>query len=287
MLLHGIDQPSFDGTNTYFVSKAAGKDVKVALSGQGGDELFAGYPHFAGLLNASEYERRFPAWVRSIIKPLISFVPGRYLPNKTWLSLSSLERYAMLRNLANEKSKRKIISKSFFSAFNPKPLTDVLRPFMKPSDDSLALTSYIEVRNYLSNTLLRDGDAVSMAHSLEVRPILLDHILAEYIFTLPSILKLNKEGGKRIFLDALRDLIPESIVHRPKMGFEMPLYDWLAGPLQDRAQMALACSNAKLIFDKQFLDRSAIGLQEFNRRDRRLWGYMMLIEWMNANHASL
>jgi asparagine synthase (glutamine-hydrolysing) len=286
-LVQGIDQPSLDGTNTYFVSKAAHTGVTVSLSGQGGDELFAGYPHFSDLMRASDWDRRFPAWFRSLCKPIIKATPGRFLPDKHWLASTPLERYALLRNLADELTKSKITRKEFRAGFKAHPLTEAIQPFLKPSQDSVALTSYVEIKNYLANTLLRDGDAVSMAHSLEVRPVLLDHVLVEYVFALPSRLKLNHEGGKRVLIDALRDLIPEPILTRPKMGFEMPLFDWLSGPLKARALDTLSSSPARKIFTERFREEAQGNIQEPLKNDRRLWGYVMLIEWLNANHCNL
>jgi len=282
-LVRGLDQPSLDGTNTYFVSKAASAGVTVALSGQGGDELLAGYPHFASLLRAADWDQRFPAWIR----PLIGAVPGRYLPDKQFITSSLLDRYAMLRNNAGESKKRRITNTPFRAGFTPQPLTEIIRPWLRDTKVSVALTSYIEIKNYLANTLLRDGDAVSMAHSLEVRPVLLDHVLAEYVFALPSRLKLNEDGGKLVLLEALRDLIPEPIINRRKMGFEMPLFDWLSGPLKDRAQDALSSPNAVKIFSTEFLEESKFNIREPRHMDRRLWGYVMLVEWMNASHCSL
>jgi asparagine synthase (glutamine-hydrolysing) len=286
-LVQGIDQPSLDGTNTYFVSKAAHTGVTVSLSGQGGDELFAGYPHFAGLARAADWDRKFPDWFRRLSTPFIRYIPGRFVPDKYWLSRTPVERYAGLRNLADEHRKMQISNKELHSGFKPQSLVEVYRALLKSSLDSVSLTSYIEVKGYLANTLLRDGDAMSMAHSLEVRPVLLDHVLAEYVFGLPSRLKLNKEGGKKVLLDSLRDLIPEPILNRRKMGFEMPLFDWLSGPLQDRALDTLTSSNAHAIFSQRFLEEASSTIREARKRDVRLWGYVMLIEWMNVNQCAL
>jgi asparagine synthase (glutamine-hydrolysing) len=130
--------------------------------------------------------------------------------------------------------------------------------------------------------LLRDGDVMSMAHALEARPILLDHQLAEFAFSLPSHLKLAGGQGKAVFLAALRDLLPPAVLDRPKRGFELPLLRWLSGPLRERGDDAFASAAARRLFRPDFLEDARRRLRSPSPRDFRLWAYLVLVEWLRA-----
>lgn len=285
-LIWAIDQPSLDGTNTYLVSKAARTGVTVALSGLGGDELFAGYAHFQKFVQAAKWSSS-DFTTQKVKQMALRVAPSRLISDKSFLSLDPLARHATIRSLASEADKQLITSKSFFNECGARGLVDVYEQFMRPELDAVSQTSYMEVKGYLPNTLLRDADAMSMAHALEVRPLMLDHVLAEFIFALPSELKIKGKATKRLLLSALRDILPEEIVARPKMGFEMPLFEWLAGPLYDRAIEALSSPRAAAIFSSDFIDASKKTLRAKTGRHIRLWGYVMLIEWLNHQQCEV
>lgn len=270
-LVRAIDQPSLDGTNTYLVSQAASRDLKVALSGLGGDELFAGYPHFRRLRRAAAFgaAHRFAR-----------HVPRRLLRDRDLITASPLERYATLRSLADDEVKRGIVNADL--ALTRTPLEALYAPLLGRGRDSVAQTTYIETNRYLGDTLLRDCDAMAMAHSLEVRPVLLDHRLAEFAFALPDALKLGSYN-KPLLVDAVRDLLPPELATRPKTGFELPLQSWLAGPLRDRAIDALSSDSARALFARPFLDTTLQGLRLRQKPSLRIWAYLMMIEWVRAN----
>ena len=284
-IVRSIDQPSLDGANTYLVSRAASTSVKVALSGLGGDELFAGYSHFRRHLVAARLRRNHRAWA-----PLwraSRCLPDRFRHNLMLPALTPLERHATVRCHAYERDKAALTSTQFRSGIDLRPLTDFYTRHWRDELDTVTQLSYTELNGYMAHTLLRDVDAMSMAHSLEVRPILLDHVLATFAFMLPAAYKLGPDGSKSILTDALRDLLPTEILERGKRGFELPLLRWLAGPLRDRALGALASASAAAIFAPAFLRRARGQVAAPGRRDTRLWPYVILLEWLESNRCTL
>lgn len=286
-LVWAIDQPSLDGTNTYLVSKAARTGVTVALSGIGGDELFAGYPHFQRFVQAAKWKGSDSFLSKRVKGSVLWALPNRYVPDKQFLTLDPLARHTSIRSLATEGDKQHIANKSFRYECSERQLSDMYAGLMRPALDPVSQTSYVEVKGYLANTLLRDADAMSMAHALEVRPVMLDHVLAEFIFALPPEFKVKGAATKVLLTDALSDILPEQITKRPKMGFEMPLFDWLAGPLYERALAALSSRRAASIFSSEFIIESKRNLKSATGRHVRLWGYVMLIEWLNYHQCEV
>jgi asparagine synthase (glutamine-hydrolysing) len=142
------------------------------------------------------------------------------------------------------------------------------------------------VNNYLIDTLLRDSDVMSMAHGLECRPILLDHELMETAFALPDGFKIKEGLKKAIFIDAVKDIIPESVYNRKKTGFEMPLASWMSRPLLTRMKEAFQSDVAAEVFSRKYL-RSAISSLERGSVLREYWADLVLIRWMLATGASI
>ena len=286
-IVHSIDQPSLDGTNTYVVSKATGEAVKVAISGLGGDELFAGYPHFRELSNIAKVEQRLSWFGESGRKRIFRACPGRFMRNKALFLLSPGQRYETLRNLCKDSDKLGRLSPSFVSDDLASTLSDVYAPWLRMSMDAVSEISYVEVQGYLANTLLRDVDAMSMAHSLEVRPVLLDHRVAEFAFALPSRLKMEAGENKPALVNAVRDLLPESLLSRPKAGFELPLSEWLTGPLKDRAVSTYSSTMARSLFSECFLGETVRSIKQCERVSSGVWANMMLLEWLVLHQCEL
>jgi asparagine synthase (glutamine-hydrolysing) len=278
-IVTAIDQPSLDGTNTFLVSRAAGKSQKVALSGLGGDELFAGYPHFRQLQRAARFDRWLGSSPRSLARTAVRRIPGRFLRERDLLAASAAERFATLRLLADDAGKQELLNPDLAARMSRPPLSAHYEPLLRRELDSVAQTSYVEIRCYLADTLLRDADAMAMDSSLEVRPVLLDHVLAEFAFALPSSLKLSATTNKAVFIDAVRDLLPPELLQRRKTGFELPLQSWLAGPLRDRARDAFSSPQAAAIFSRAFLKETLDHLAARRPPAIRVWAYLLLVEW--------
>ncbi|MBT3291611.1 MAG: hypothetical protein HN380_29980, partial [Victivallales bacterium] len=248
------------------------EQVKVVLTGLAGDELFAGYPHFR--------RHRLAACLPQQLFAPLRALPDRFRHNLMLPALSESERLATLRCQMYEREKRCVLNPDFLADFQPAPVARL--PELHADLDPVAQLSLYELEGYMPRTLLRDGDAMSMAHALEARPILLDHRLAEFAFALPSACKLAAGQGKAVFLKALGNLLPESVLNRPKRGFELPLLRWLAGPLRDRADAAFASATARELFTDSFLADARQRLRSPGPRDFRLWPYFILLEWLRA-----
>ncbi len=235
-----LDQPSGDGINTYFVSRAVrAAGLKVALSGIGGDEVFAGYQNFRRM----QWLERLPS-----------------LPAANAFGLRAgghVERVLGLMGSGNAKARyrhlRSMFSPSECRALAPQTQEPLLSTFL-PSSDALSTFSRLELDGYLRNTLLRDTDVMSMAHSLEVREPLLDTRLVEYVLTLPSNLKLSPKVNKPLLVAATGTL-PKAATDRQKMGFSFPLEAWLKTDLRDWA--------TDLVRDEARAEKAGLDPQQF------------------------
>lgn len=287
-IVENLDQPSIDGANTYTVAGAARRDVTVALSGLGGDELFAGYPHFRHIAEAA---RRLPEGI-----PMLSgvadagwtrLVPGRVRRRLGMLVHGPVRRLSSLRRLMTERESTNAFSADFRDGFLPALPEARVAQLMRSELDIAAEVSYVELNTYLRDTLLRDTDAVSMAHGLEVRPVLLDHELVEFAFSLPAEYKLQAGRQKRILVDAVADLLPPEILHRPKRGFELPMVAWLAGPLRGRALDLLASGSARQLFDRRFLAAARRHVGSGRPRAYRYWSAVVLLAFVEKQQLRL
>ncbi len=202
-------------------------------------------------------------------------------------ALPQHERLATLRCLMTDHAKTTALTSGFRAGFEPAPLERLYPVTESEPADPVATLSRIELEGYLARTLLRDGDVMSMAHGLEVRPILLDHELAAFALALPSAYKLCRGRGKAVFLAALRGLVPATVLARPKCGFELPLLRWLSGPLRERAEAALASESARSLFVPSFLTDARQRLAQPGPRDFRLWPYVVLLEWLRRSRCTV
>ncbi len=259
--LGALDHPTMDGINTYFVSWAARQvGLKVALSGLGGDELFAGYPTFADTPRLSKLIKCawfVPAALRRMTAPLVAGLGARQ---------GSLDAG---RKAAAAWVYPDILPHPYFYArtlFPPGQLERIIEPRFRPSTVSadgvtleptwlgwlgrtadearklepIAGVSWLEMRTYLTSTLLRDTDAVSMAQSLEIRVPLLDTLLVEFVGSLPDAARCRPHAQKALLVEALGDLLPQEILAQRKRTFTLPWEEWLRGPLRARMEASFA-----------------------------------------------
>ncbi len=260
-VLAALDQPTMDAINTYFVSWAAKEaGLKVALSGLGGDELFAGYQTFADtprlsrLIGCAWY---VPAAVRRITAPLVAGLAARQgSPDAArkaaaaWAYPDALPHpYYFARTLFPPGQVERIIDPRFRpSTVNADGVT--LEPtwlgwLERTADEARKLepvagVSWLEMRTYMASTLLRDTDSVSMAQSLEVRVPLLDTAVVEFAGSLPDAARRRPGAQKALLVEALGDLLPREILAQGKRTFTLPWEEWLRGPLRARMEASFA-----------------------------------------------
>ncbi len=259
--LAALDQPTMDAINTYFVSWAARKvGLKVALSGLGGDELFAGYQTFADTPRFSkliQFAWFVPAALRRMTAPLVASLASRKrspdAPRKAaaaWAYPDALPNpYYFTRTLFAPGQLERIAEPRFRSStVNADGVS--LEPtwlgwLERTSNEARKLEpiggiSWLEMRTYMASTLLRDTDAVSMAQSLEVRVPMLDTPLVEFVGSLPDAGRRRAGTQKALLVEALGDLLPQEILAQRKRTFTLPWEEWLRGPLRARLEASFA-----------------------------------------------
>ena len=228
-IFFAMDQPTIDGINTFFIAKAAKEaGLKTVLSGLGADEIFMGYPSF---------RRAF--FLRKIQKlPEILKLPLRFfsLFGGRWSRLSYLKNdaplnfYLAIRGLFTPREVAQMLNisvKEVNNFINELAELTNLQINKLNNLDPTDLLSYLELKFYLQNQLLKDTDFMSMRHSIEVRVPFLDHELVEYLSSLPPALKLGNEVNKPLLVEAACDLLPSEIFTRHKMGFTFPFQKWM------------------------------------------------------------
>ena len=284
-VIASIDQPSIDGTNTWIVSRATGRFVKVAVSGLGGDELFAGYEHFRWLCQDTILSAdSFPLAIK-VLEKIHALRPNFITERLLFKSAVPAQRLAMLRRVLGNYEFKSVVRPEWRKSFRER-LAGRQERLCRTDADKVQQTSYAEIRGYLLSTLLRDGDVMSMAHSLEIRPMLLDHPLAEFAYALPAACKMDEKKTKRVFIEAVSEYLPTALKTRPKMGFELPFASWMAGDLKPRFEALVNSQTARNIFQPLYLRSLTRALRQ-GKPPRALWAWGVLLAWSEMHRIQL
>jgi asparagine synthase (glutamine-hydrolysing) len=268
ILAQTYDEPYADSSAlpTYRVCQLARRHVTVALSGDGGDENFAGYRRYR--LHGMEETLR-SALPISIRRPAFGML-GRMYPKADWaprvfrakstfqaLSRTSVDAYFHSVSVLRDDMRRQLFSDAFRARLGGYSAVEVFRRHARHAgtDDALALVQYLDLKTYLVGDINTKVDRASMAHSLEVREPLMDHPLVEWLASLPSSLKVRGQEGKYLLKKSMEPYLPSDVLYRPKMGFSVPLAQWFRGPLKQRVNDAILGSRLAStgIFNARYL----------------------------------
>jgi asparagine synthase (glutamine-hydrolysing) len=287
------DEPFADSSAlpTYFVSQVARERVTVALSGDGGDENFAGYTRYFMDQQEHRFRRLLPFGIRrAVFGPLAAAYPKldwapRFLRAKTtFQSLSSdhIEGYFETMSTFRRYEKPLILSDDAKHQLAGYDSTDLFRQYYAQADtaDPLSRIQYVDVKTYLTDDILTKVDRASMANSLEVRCPLLDHKLMELVASMPSDLKLRGTVGKYVFKKALEKDLPYGIVNRSKMGFGVPLASWFRNGIRDYAHTFIVGRSDPYLsqeFVTKIWNQHQSGIRD---RSGHLWNVLMFRLWL-------
>lgn len=293
-----LDEPlgDFSIMPTFLVSQMARQHVTVALAGDGGDELFAGYDTYVAQAMAQRYERVLPTAVRERFVPDIAarfkprpakkgavnkakrFVEGAALPpqlqHTRWMMfLSSAERTALYRP-------------NFAATITNTPQATMIDHFARVKQrDPLTQQQYVDVNTYLVDNILTKVDRMSMATSLEVRVPFLDHRIVEFALNLPPHLKLRRGQTKWLLRRAMAERLPQPIIDKPKEGFSIPMKHWLRSTLKPLMLDTLSAETVtrRGLFNPITIDKWIDAhLAGSANHSHRLWALMVLELWQQA-----
>ncbi len=293
------DEPYADSSAlpTYRVCELARKAVTVALSGDGGDENFAGYRRYHWHMHEERMRGLLPTSMR---RPLFSLL-GRVYPKADWapkifrakatlegMARDTVDGYFHIIAVMNDEMRARLFSDRFKLALQGYHAVQVLHRHDAKSKerDPLSRVQYLDIKTYLVGDILTKVDRASMAHGLEVREPLLDHKLVEWASGLPSAYKQNAGEGKVIFKKAMEPYLPNDILYRKKMGFAVPLASWFRGPLKERVRSAvlgprlLQTGYFNADYLQELVDQHQSGSRDFSTA---LWTLLMFESFLRHN----
>jgi asparagine synthase (glutamine-hydrolysing) len=293
------DEPFGDASAlpTYIVSRLARQHATVILSGDGGDELFAGYTFYRGMQFAEKYRRYLPYWLGRKGLPGVFQWASRLLPGgiryKTQRIAKVLRDSALPLEQAYRDKASIWLASDLHELFSPdliseqeflgtQFLPDEMMQVLRSDRELVGKISEIDIHSYMLDDILVKVDRMSMAHSLEVRSPLLDHKVVELAARMPTSMKIRNRQGKHILREVVRPKIPPAVVRKGKQGFSVPLRDWFRGQLASFVKETLGPNGSlpKEIFNQSKVQQT---LQEHREgrvdNARKIWLLLMFATW--------
>jgi len=262
-----LDEPLADASciPLFLMSELTNKYVKVILSGEGSDEIFAGYDKYKPLYYGGKF---------GIIAHMAKAIPKIFGNRRTLNIASSLgnraENYLELVSVFNSTEKKRLLgSQMQAEGFD-------ISPFFDGNKDHLWQLLYLDLKTWLPEDLLLKNDKMTMAHSLEARLPFLDHHLVEYAMSIPSSYKLHYLKEKYIYRKAIKGMIPQKILRRKKQGFSVPIKDWATGGLR---QILLNLSDENECLDKKYCKKIAGYSLNSIYEKRQFWSVLSFLMW--------
>jgi asparagine synthase (glutamine-hydrolysing) len=296
-LVRHLGEPMADSSAipTYYVSRLASRHVKMVLSGDGGDELFAGYTSYPYLLWSQRKPSKLRGRARHAVANLARFIGLRSplpSPERLWYDNTSYFTEAMRGRLWRPELRTLIPqTRDWYSdQFS-----------LAPKEDLCARFQYVDVNGYLTYDILPKVDIASMCHSLEVRVPLIDHVFTDLVGRIPSRLKvkwasgdpilrdnvpLESAVGKYILKRTAERFFPREFLHRPKRGFDVPIRQWLGGKVLDETRDRLLGSrHLQEFFLPSYVGEMVASSEAASRNGWRLWALLFLDEWLLQHGA--
>jgi asparagine synthase (glutamine-hydrolysing) len=277
---------------SYYVSKVASKFVKVTLNGDGGDENFAGYKRYVALKIIDSLKKFIPEASIDFFNNLFNILPEKNAPfNKIWLIrkfLRAMRQKELLSSYISAISffdldeKEEIKSSKFRTILDKNYPYEYIKNYFKIDGDIVKKMIYTDFNSYLPECLMMKMDIASMANSLETRSPFLDHKLIEFVSTLPSEYKMNLINTKYILKDTFKEMLPQKVRKREKMGFSIPLGLWMRQKLKKRFEET--CLSEKSLntglFDKEKLLKLWDEHQNLKKdHGYKLWAIFVFFVW--------
>jgi asparagine synthase (glutamine-hydrolysing) len=274
---------------TYYVSQLARQEVTVALNGDGGDECFLGYRRYKAMRYVSWLDG-MPSWSRAELARLLGLVPltaqQRFkIPRIRGVLQAPKQRpgrrYAFTLAPFTDEDKQDCYSRPMRDQLGRSAL-DLLEPYFAEAGSLVAGANWADIHTYLPDDLMVKVDVASMAHGLEARSPLLDHVLMEWAVGLPEQVKMARGVTKALFKSAMEPYLPAELLYRPKMGFGCPVDHWFRNELKEMAHDTLLSQSARQrgLFRPDYVQRLLDEHCSFTRdHHTRLWALLMLELW--------
>ena len=294
-LVSAYDEPFADSSAipTYYVSKLAREFVTVALSGDGGDELFAGYTSYSKFNKINNFPLNFnnPSINKNIWGNIHDVIPQSMKGKGLMHFLSQNKKYAYAYETNWAQGERKKLLNNFQSQ-NIKQNAEQFKEEIlsqKGHHDFISNLQYLDMKSYMVDDILTKVDRASMMNSLEVRVPFLDHKFAELSFKIPWNFKMKKNDKKYILKKTMSNYLSDNILNHPKQGFGVPLSLWFKDDLKEYVNDTLICKSPALsnyldhIYVKDIIEKSRNGQRDFSSK---IWSLVFFEEWLNQNQIS-